>query len=122
MAGSLVMMTDDIRAILVDLADYVYSAAHDFLDDVPVAARVAVSGAMVGKSITSGVFDATDVTLNSVVGDPSEAVIIYKHTGVDATSPVIAYIDSAASGLPVTPNGGNIILSWDNGASKVFAL
>lgn len=122
MAGSIVMLTDDLRAILIDLADYTYSAAHDFLDDVPAIARVSVSGSLVGKSITNGVFDATDVTLNAVTGDPSEAVIVYKHTGVEATSNIIAYIDSAASGLPVTPNGGNIVLAWDNGASKVFAL
>jgi hypothetical protein len=27
-----------------------------------------------------------------------------------------------ASGLPVTPNGGNIVITWDNGANKIFKL
>lgn len=26
------------------------------------------------------------------------------------------------SGLPVTPNGGNIVISWDNGVNKIFKL
>lgn len=116
------LLVDDIRAILIDVADYTVDLAnHDFLDDVPGAARVAVSGALTTKTTTAGVFDADDVTLNSVTGDPCEAIIIYRHTGVDGTSRLIAYIDSG-TGLPVTPNGGNIIIQWDSGANKIFKL
>lgn len=111
----------DVRCILVDLADYTYSAAHDFLDDVPSGARVAVSGALANKTMTNGVFDADDVTLSAVTGDPSEAIIIYRHTGTESTSNLVAFIDSA-TGLPVTPNGGNITIQWDSGANKIFAL
>jgi hypothetical protein len=50
------------------------------------------------------VFDAADKTLSAVTGDQSEAIIIYKHTGTDSTSNLIAYIDSG-SGLPFTPTG-----------------
>jgi hypothetical protein len=113
---------DDIRLILVDAADYTVNlSTHNALDDVPAGARVAVSGAFAGKTSTAGVADANDVTLTAVTGDPSEAVVIYKHTGVEATSLLIAYIDTA-TGLPVTPNGGNIVISWDNGANKIFKL
>lgn len=112
--------TADVRAILVDAADYTYSAAHDFLDDVPAGARVATV-ALTGESWASGVFDAADVTFTAVTGDPSEAVILYIHTGTESTSRLIAYIDTA-TGLPVTPNGGNIAVAWDNGANKIFAL
>lgn len=116
--GDIDLLTDDIRVILVDTADYTYSAAHDFLDDVAAGSRVATSGAMGTKSTTGGVFDAADVTFSSVTGDASEALIIYKHTGVEGTSNLIAYID----GLSVTPNGGDITVQWDSGASKIFAL
>jgi hypothetical protein len=117
-------LVDDIRVILVDTADYVIGAnidVHDFLDDVTAAGRVAVSGALAGKTATLGVADATDVTFTAVTGDPCEALVIYKHTGVEGTSNLIAYIDSA-TGLPVTPNGGNIVVQWDDGASKIFKL
>lgn len=120
--GSIDWDTDDIRIILVDAADYtVNTATHDFLDDVPSGARVATSGALSGKTVTAGVADANDVTFTAVTGDPSEAIVIYKHTGNEATARLIAYIDTG-TGLPVTPNGGDIIVQWDSGANKIFRL
>lgn len=110
----------DVRVILVDLADYTYSAAHDFLDDVPAAARVAVSGAMTNTTVTNGLFDADNVTLTAVSGDVSEALIIYIHTGTEATSRLVYFGDTSITGLPVTPNGGDITITWN--ASGIFQL
>ena len=107
---------NDIRVILVDTADYTFSQTHDFLDDVPAGARVAVSGNLASKTIANGTFDAADVTLTAVTGDPSEALVIYKHTGTESTSNLIAYID----GISVTPNGTDITITWN--ASGIFAL
>lgn len=111
----------DMRVVLVDTADYTFSQTHQFLSDVPGAARVAVSGALAGKTATNGTADANDVTFTSVTGDQSEALIIYQHTGVDATSRLVAYIDTA-TGFPITPNGGNITVVWDSGANRIFTL
>lgn len=120
--GDIDWINDDIRVILIDTADYTVDLAnHDFLNDVPGAARVATSSSLSGKSATNGVADANDVTFSSVTGDPSEAIIIYKHTGTESTSNLIAYIDTA-TGLPVTPNGGDINIIWDNGSNKIFKL
>ncbi len=122
MTGALNLSSNDIRVILVDTADYTVNlATHDFLDDVPAGARVAVSSALGSKTVTDGIFDAADVTFSSVTGDVSEALIIYYHTGTESTSRLIAYIDTA-TGLPVTPNGGNITVTWDNGTNKIFKL
>lgn len=120
--GSIDWDTDDIRAILVDAADYTKNlATHDNLDDIPAPARVAVSGALTGKTKTDGIADATDVTWTAVTGDQSEQIVLYKHTGVESTSRLICNIDTA-TGLPVTPNGGDIVVQWDNGANKIFKL
>lgn len=120
--GSIDWDTNDIRAILIDAADYTVNlSTHDNLDDIPAAARVAVSGALSGKTVTNGVADADDVTWTSVTGDVSEAIVLYKHTGTESTSRLIAYIDTA-TGLPVTPNGGNITVAWSSGADKIFKL
>ncbi|MBA7630623.1 hypothetical protein ES703_38147 [subsurface metagenome] len=120
--GNIDWDTDDIRCILIDTADYTVDlATHDNLDDVPGDARVATSGALTSKTVTDGVADAADVTLSSVTGDTCEAIVIYKHTGTESTSRLIAYIDSA-TGLPVTPNGGDITIQWDSGANKIFKL
>lgn len=119
--GDIDWSANDIRVILIDTADYTFSNAHQFLSSVPVAARVAVSAALAGKTSTSGVADADDLFFTAVAGDTCEALIIYQHTGVEATSRLIAYIDTA-NGLPVTPDGGDIGLTWSSTASKIFKL
>ena len=120
--GSIDWDTDNIKVVLVDAADYTVNlATDDNLDDVPAAARVATSANLASKTVTDGVADAADVTFSSVTGDPSEALVIYKDTGVESTSRLIAYIDTA-TGLPVTPNGGDITIAWDSGANKIFKL
>lgn len=120
--GNIDWDTNDIRAILIDAADYTVNlATHDNLDDIPAPARVAVSGAFAGKTVTNGVADADDVTFSAVTGDTVEAIVIYKHTGTESTSRLIAYIDTA-TGLPATPNGNDIIVRWDSGSNRIFKL
>ena len=90
--GDIDWLLDDIRTVLIDLADYTYSAAHDFLDDVPAAARVGTPQVLGTKTSTNGAADAADATFPSVSGDQSEAILIYKHTGTEATSALIAIL------------------------------
>jgi len=122
LTGQLNWLTDDIRVCLVDLASYTPDLAADqFLDSVPPAAQVHVSGSLVGKTATAGVADADDVILTAVTGNESEALVIYRHVTVDADSPLIAFIDTAG-GLPITPSGLNLLIQWDSGANKIFKL
>lgn len=122
LAGTL-SWSGDLRIVLVDHADDTpVQATDDNLDDILVAARVATSAAaMTALTTAGGIADAADVTLSSVTGDPAESIVIYKVGGTEATSPLIAMIDTA-TGLPVTPNGGNITVAWDNGTNKIFAI
>ena len=114
--------TDTIKAVLVDTGTYTVNlSAHEFLSDISTGARIATSGAFTGNTTTGGAADANDVTFTSVTGASIEAIVLYKDTGTDATSPLIAFIDTA-TGLPITPNGGDIIVTWDNGANKIFKL
>lgn len=115
-------MTDTIKVILVDTGAYSpQTAVHEFLSDIPTSARVAGPVTLTNKSTTGGAADAADVTFTSVSGASIEAIIIYGDTGTESTSPLIAYIDTA-TGLPITPNGGDIIVTWDNGANKIFKV
>lgn len=115
-------LTDTFRAVLVDTAVYTVNlAANEFLSDVASGARIKTSAAFVSPSTTGGAADANDVTFSTVTGASIEAIIIYKDTGVDGTSPLIAYLDTA-TGLPITPNGGDIIVTWDNGPNRIFKL
>lgn len=118
LSGSIDMTSDTIKAVLVDTGTYTYSAAHDFLDDLSGTVGTAIT--LDNKTVTNGVFDVSDNTdtFTSVSGNSVEAIVIYKDTGVAGTSPLIAYID----GISVTPNGGDIVVDWDDGASGIFAL
>lgn len=108
--GTVDLLTDDIRCILVDLADYTFDAAHEFLSDVPSGARVATSGSLTGKGVTASTagFTSDFKTFSAVTGDQAEALILYIHTGTEGTSRLLSFHDTGVSGLPVTPDGRDI--------------
>ncbi len=108
-----------VKVALIDTGTYTYSAAHQFYSSASTAA-VGTPQTIGSKTFTNGVFDGADVTYNAVTGSSVEALIIYVDTGVAATSPLVAYIDTSVTGLPVTPNGGDIAITWN--ASGIFAL
>ena len=103
--GEINLTTDTIVAYAVDLADYTYSAAHEALADLPVAARVAVTGALASKTVVNGKFDSANPTLPSVTGDEFEAIILYDQTA----DRLMAYYD----GYTQTPTGNNIDITVD---------
>lgn len=114
--------SDTLAAVLVDTGAYTPNlTTHEFLSDIPIGARISTSGALSGKTTALGAADANDTTFTAVTGTTVETIIIYKDTGTAATSSLIAYVDTA-TGLPITPNGGDIIVTWDNGANKIFKL
>lgn len=112
---------DTIKVVLVDHGtDTPVPATDDFLDDILAGARIA-TGTLAGKTVTGRVFDASDLTFVAVTGASVESIVIYKDSGVESTSRLIAFYD-VATNLPVTPNGGDITIQWDNGTNKIFKL
>jgi len=115
-------MTDTIKCILVDTGAYTpQTAVHEFLSDIPTSARIAGPVTLTAKATTGGAADAADCTFTSVSGASIEAIILYSDTGTESTSPLIAYIDTA-TGLPITPNGGDIIVTWDKITNEINSL
>lgn len=118
--------TTGVYAALIDTGVYTYGAGHVYWDEG--GANDAIDG-LVGteqeigatKSYTNGVFDGADCTYTSVSGNSVEALVIFvKNAGAATTWRLAAYIDTGVTGLPVTPNGGNITVTWN--ASGIFAL
>lgn len=70
---------------------------------------------------TNAALDAADVTFTAVSGSVVDIGVIYKDTGSAATSPLLHFEDDY-TGLPVTPNGGDITYAFDNGVNKIFRL
>ena len=108
-----------VYAALVDTGIYTYSAAHQFYSSL--SGVVGTDQEILTKTQTNGTFDGTDLTYTSVSGATVEALVLYrKNAGANTTWPLIAYIDTGVTGLPVTPNGGNITITWN--ASGIFTL
>jgi hypothetical protein len=118
--GSINMVANTITIALVDTGVYTYSASHQYRNEVSNSAVIS-SATLANKTITNGVFDADDATFSSVTGANCEALLIFQDTGIQSTSRLIAYIDSA-TGLPILPNGGDISVAFSSGSSKIFAL
>jgi hypothetical protein len=124
--GSIDFDTGVIVAYLIDAADYTFAASHKFLSSVVAGARVAGPVTLASKTVTNGVADAADLTFTSVTGDQSEAIILVQQSAptggsalAESAQRLIAYIDTA-TGLPVTPSGTNIVVTWN--ASGIFKL
>lgn len=115
--------SDTIKAALVDTTKYTKNLATDqyFSTISGITGAVIATTTLSGNSASAGVANASTATFTSVTGAASAAMVLYKSTGTDSTSQLIAYIDTA-TGLPVTPNGGSITVTWDTGTNKVFKL
>ena len=121
--GNIDMDTDVIKARIVSDADYTFSAAHTAMSSVTKYSGT-TDYTLTSQTITGGVFDAADGSpaFSSVSQDASktvDAIVIFKFVTDDAGSTPILYIDLS---FRVTPNGGDLNITWDSGANKIFAL
>lgn len=107
-----------VKVSLIDTGTYTYSAAHDFYNDL--SGEVGTAQTIANTTVAAGVFDGDNVTFTAVSGATVEALVIWIDTGNVATSRLVAYIDTGQTGLPVTPNGGDITITWD--AAGIFTL
>jgi activator of HSP90 ATPase len=111
--------TDGPFVALVDTGTYTYSSAHDFYNDL--SGVVGTDQRIATPTIANGTFDGDNVTFTAVSGNTVEALVIYRHnSGANSTWKLVAFIDTGQTGLPVTPNGGDITVSWH--ASGIFTL
>lgn len=114
---------DTIASSLLDATDanggtaLTSSNVVDYADvnqAVVVADEVAHTSPTVGTAGV-GAYDAADTTFSTVSGDAADYLTVHKDTGTPATSPLAVVFDSVTTGLPVTPNGGDIVVQWAAG-------
>lgn len=112
--------TTGLYVALVDTGTYTYSSSHEFWSSV-VSALVGTEVELTSKTYTNGVLDAADSTFSAVSGSSVEALVFFvKNAGANTTWRLFAYVDTSVTGLPVTPNGGDITATWN--ASGIVAL
>lgn len=120
---------DSIKCLLLTNEYTPDLGSHSNLSDIPASARRGTGGGQGAANAplmnlldpTKGICDAGDVTFGAMPSETFDYILIFKDTGNESTSSLIGIIDSGA-GLPVTGNGGTIIIKWDNGANKIFKL
>jgi hypothetical protein len=107
--------SDTIKIALVKITGtgaVAYNAADQYLS--------AISSGVVGTpqtlgsvTLTGGKFTSSGATFTAVASAGNTlGAIIYKDTGVEATSPLIAWYD-AGTNVPLTPNGGDFLINPD---------
>jgi hypothetical protein len=111
--------TTGLFAALVDTGTYTYSSAHEFYSSL--SGVVGTDQEVTTPTLTNGLLDGGNVTYTAVSGNSVEAIVLYrKNAGANTTWRLVAYIDTGQTGLPVTPNGGDITITWN--ASGIFQL
>ncbi len=121
LSGAINLPSDTIKAALVSTS-YTPNLATDEWYSTISANVLGTPQTLGTKSVTLGVFDAADPTFAAVTaGSTAKALVIYKDTGVAGTSPLLAYIDTI-TGFPLATNGGDIQITIDSGAYKLFAI
>jgi hypothetical protein len=102
----------DVKLLLLN-SSYTFNAGHENLDDIPVAARVHITDVLTDRSSVNGYARAANVTAGELArGNTVTQLVLFKDTGVEATSRLLAHIDTAV-GLPFDTDGGAIDLHWD---------
>jgi hypothetical protein len=113
-------ISDTIKVVLIDISNYTLDQIYDqYLSTIPSNAKIAISSALTGKSLTSNIANADKIILPSVTGSIG-AIVLFKDTGNPATSPLILYIDTSI-GLPTIRNNQDFTITWDKGANKIFS-
>jgi hypothetical protein len=130
--GNISWTGDTFKVLLLDTGNYsVNLATHNTLANVTTGSWHAASAAITGKTASAGIADGADLTVDAVTGiatstNQINALVIYADVAKDVAAGgqvLIAYIDTGGTtGLPITPNGGNISITWDNTTNKIFKL
>jgi len=112
--------TDGVYCVLVDTGTYTFSHDHQFYSSLSGIGGTPMRVAT--PTVANGVFDGDNITFTAVAGTVTyEALVLYRHnSGANTTWPLVAYIDTGVTGLPVTSNGGDITVTWNG--SGIFAL
>jgi len=87
----------------------------DFMNDIAAGAKICpgTPATLSSKAVSAeGYFSAANTTLGSLTGDQAEGIILIEWNTSDADSRPFIIMTGASSGMPVTPNGGDINITW----------
>lgn len=113
---------EDLRVAFVDSG---YTAdrsdsGDEVLADVKASGTVlATTSTLTGVTWTGRTLDADDATIPDPGSGEATQMVLYIHTGSDATARLLGHTDTA-SGLPILFDGADDTLEWDaNGILEI---
>jgi hypothetical protein len=121
--GEFNISSDSLKVLLVT-DSYVPSQNTDqFVSNISGSYIKQRTSSLTNVTNILGVIDADDVTVAQYSGLAFKALVIYKDSGTDSTSRLLAYIDTA-TGIPFAGinSATNITINWSNGSNKIISL
>lgn len=111
--GAVSWPDDDIVAVFVTAAYTPDFDVDEYLADIAVGARIATSDVLADKTTTGGWAGSGNIVWQTVTGPTCVAFVVVHDTGDVATSPLLAYIDTGVTNLPLDPSGVKVTLIPD---------
>lgn len=117
------LVNEAVGVLLASTNNYTPDFENDaFVSDIPESAILYQHAtALTGTSFNLGIFDAANIVLSAITCEQCDLIILYQKTGSNATSRLIAYIDTCPL-FPFDSNGYDVSITWANGTNKIFAL
>ena len=119
--GKFNFLNNDMVLVLLD-STYIPDLSNDRVQsDIPSSA-VIYERSLTGVSFDKGIFDADDITFPSLLSDKDVAAFcIIKNSDSLSTSLLLYYCDNAPE-FPITPDGTDFTIIFDNSINKIFKL
>ena len=108
-----------LALLTIGTGGYNYSDFHQYYSDLTGIQATPV--ALTSVTLTSNVFSAGGVVFTGVTGSTIGAFTIFRqNAGANTTWRLVLYEDTNVIGLPMQPNGGNLLVTWST--QGIFAL
>jgi len=121
-ASDISLTNENVKVSLVDSDVTAFSSAHEFYSDLVDTSNGIIATANLDNcTVVDSTLDADDVVFDSVnTAIESEALMIWIDTADANTSRLVAWLDSNIDGLPITPDGSNVAITWST--SGIFKI
>jgi hypothetical protein len=121
--GEFNISSDSLKVLLVTDSYVPNQNADQFVSNISSSYIKQRTSSLTNVTNILGVIDADDVLVASYSGLPFKALVIYKDSGTDSTSRLLAYIDTA-TGIPFLGINAvtDITINWSNSSNKIISL
>lgn len=121
--GEFNISSDSLKVLLVTDSYVPNQNVDQFVSNISSSYIKQRTSSLTNVTNILGVIDADNASVANYDGSAFKALVIYKDSGTDSTSRLLAYIDTA-TGLPFLGinTTTDITINWSNGSSKIISL